>query len=253
MTAADGGPPGSRSAGALLDGIDLVVFDKDGTLIDFHAMWGGWARDLGSRLETAVGRPVAGDVFAALGFDPGAGTVAPGAPLATGTMSGILDLVAAVLRRWCPSVPAARRAAETAWFEPDPVALAVPLGDLPALFGELRADGRVIAVSTTDDRSPTDATLRALGVREQVAALACGDDGFAVKPAPDALLAVCQAVRIPPERMAVVGDTPADLTAARAAGAMVAIGVLSGLGTRADLGPLADAVLPSVAALRSGR
>ena len=31
----------------VLDGIDLVVFDKDGTLISFDAMWSGWARELG--------------------------------------------------------------------------------------------------------------------------------------------------------------------------------------------------------------
>ncbi len=91
MTGADGGTPGGRSGGVLLDGIDLVAFDKDGTLIDFHAMWGGWARELGTRLEGATGRPVAGDVFAALGYDPVARTVAPGAPLAIGTMRAILD------------------------------------------------------------------------------------------------------------------------------------------------------------------
>ena len=32
-----------------LAGIDLVVFDKDGTLIEFHAMWSGWAADLAGR------------------------------------------------------------------------------------------------------------------------------------------------------------------------------------------------------------
>ncbi|HLO36010.1 MAG TPA: hypothetical protein VK194_08005, partial [Candidatus Deferrimicrobium sp.] len=51
----------------VLAGIDLVVFDKDGTLISFDAMWGGWALDLAARLEIATRRPVAGDVFATIG------------------------------------------------------------------------------------------------------------------------------------------------------------------------------------------
>ena len=247
MTGAAGAP--SNGDRGRLDGIDLVIFDKDGTLIDFHAMWGGWATELGTRLEAAARRPVAGDVFAAIGFDPSTGRVAPGGPLATGTMSGIRDLVATVLRRWCPSVAAARRATETAWFEPDPVALAVPLADLGRLFRQLRDTGRQIAVATTDDRGPTDATLRGLGVRDLVGALACGDDGFAVKPAPDAVLAVCTALRVQTERAAVVGDTPADLRMGRAAGAGRVFGVLSGLGAADDLEPYADVVFGSVADL----
>jgi phosphoglycolate phosphatase len=237
----------------LLEGIDLVVFDKDGTLIEFHAMWAGWARELGARLESAARRPVAPDVFAAIGFDPSTGRVPAGAPLASSTMAEILDLVAAVLRRWCPSVAAARSVAETAWFEPDPVALAVPLADLPALFGSLRQTGRHIAVITTDDRAPTDATLRALGVRTDVGALMCGDDGFAIKPAPDGLFALCQALRVPPDRTAVVGDTPADLRMARTAAVARVIGVLSGVGEADDLEPFADLLLPSIAALHRGR
>jgi len=124
-----------RTVSPLLDEIDLVVFDKDGTLIDFHAMWGGWARELGTRLEAAARRPVSPDVFAAIGFDPSTGRVAAGGPLASSTMAGIEDVVAAVLRRWCPSVAAARRATETAWFVPDPVALAVPPAGSPVVLG----------------------------------------------------------------------------------------------------------------------
>jgi phosphoglycolate phosphatase len=211
-------------------------------------MWGGWARELGDRLDAAVRRPVAADVFAAIGFDPSTGRVAAGGPLAASTMAGIEAVVAAVLRRWCPSVAAARRATEAAWFVPDPVALAVPLADLPALFGALRAAGRRIAVVTTDDRAPTDATLRALGVRDAVAAMVCGDDGFPMKPAPDAIFALCQALQTEPPRVAVVGDSPADLAMARAAGAARAFGVLTGVGSIADLAG-ADAVLRSVAEL----
>ena len=211
-------------------------------------MWGGWARELGIRLEAAARRPVAGDVFAAIGFDPSTGAVASGGPLACATMADIETTVETVLRRWCPSVAAARRATETAWYVPDPVALAKPLADLPLLFDRLRAGGRRIAVVTTDDRAPTDATLRALGVRAAVEAMVCGDDGFAMKPAPDPVLAVCQAFATEPSRVAVVGDAAADLAMARAAGAGRVIGVLSGVGSATDLAT-ADVVLASVAEL----
>src|SRR3954451_1219464 len=85
-----------------LTGIDTVIFDKDGTLIDFHAIWGGWARRLGDRLADVIGRPVSPDVYATIGFDPT-------------TMAGIEETVARVLRRWCPSIAAARRATAAAW------------------------------------------------------------------------------------------------------------------------------------------
>jgi phosphoglycolate phosphatase len=230
----------------VLDGIDLVVFDKDGTLISFEAMWAGWARRLGARLESATRRPVAGDVFAAIGYDPIADRIRPGAPLAEDTMGGIEERVAAVLRRWCPSVPAARRALAEAWFEPDPVELAVPLADLALLFETLRSSGRTIAVATTDDRRPTERTLAALGLAEHVTAMLCGDDDGPIKPDPAAFVAICMRAGSPPDRSAMVGDTLADLEMARTAGAGRAIGVLSGVGDAAGMGPAADLLLPSV-------
>ena len=231
-----------------LTGIDVVIFDKDGTLIDFHAMWGGWARGLGERLDATIRRPVSLDVFAAIGFDPTTGRVSAGAPLAIETMAGIEETVARVLRRWCPSIAAARRATEAAWSIPDPVELAVPLADLGELFGRLRGDGRRIAVVTTDDRAPTDATLRALGVRAAVEAMVCGDDGFPMKPEPDPVVAICQVYGSEPSRVAVIGDTPADIAMGRAAGAGRVVGVRSGIGRDTDLAD-ADAVIDSVGVL----
>jgi phosphoglycolate phosphatase-like HAD superfamily hydrolase len=211
-------------------------------------MWGGWASELGERLDGTIRRPVSPDVFAAIGFDPSTGRVAAGGPLATATMAGIEETVARVLRRWCPCISAARRATEAAWFVPDPVALAVPLADLGALFARIRDAGGRIAVITTDDRAPTDATLRALGVRALVEAMVCGDDGFAVKPAPDAVFAVCHAFRTEPGRVAVVGDTPSDLAMARAAGAGRVIAVRTGVGGGDEMAA-ADVVIDSVADL----
>jgi phosphoglycolate phosphatase-like HAD superfamily hydrolase len=232
----------------MLDGVDIVVFDKDGTLISFEAMWVGWARELGGRLELATRRPVAGDVYATIGFDPTVDRVIPGGPLAVATMDGIRDLVGAVLRRWCPSVSAARRILAEAWYEPDPVATAVPLADLPALFGAIRATGRRIAVATTDDRRPTQATLAGLGLAPLVDDVVCGDDAGPTKPDPAALVAIAARLGGSTARTAMVGDTPADLRMARGAGAR-SIGVTSGVTGRAELAPDADLVLGSVAEL----
>lgn len=232
----------------ILDGIDVVVFDKDGTLISFEAMWSGWARELGTRLEIATRRPVAGDIFTTIGYDPVAGRVQSGGPLAIATMAGIEELVAAVLRRWCPSVSAARRILAEAWFEPDPVALAVPLTDLPTLFGALRTAGRRIAVATTDDRQPTEATLTGLGLDAIIDHIVCGDDRGPTKPDPATLAAIADRLGVAITRMAMVGDTPADLRMARAVGAR-SVGVTSGVAATADLAPFADVVLASVAAL----
>ncbi len=232
----------------ILDGVDVVVFDKDGTLISFEAMWVGWARELGGRLEAATRRPVAGDVFATIGFDPSRDRVVPGGPLAVATMDGIRDLVGAVLRRWCPSVPAAMRILADAWFEPDPVATAVPLADLSAVLGAIHATGRRIAVATTDDRRPTEATLAGLVVSALVDDLVCGDDAGPTKPDPEAIHAIGRRLGTTAERIAMVGDTVADLRMAREAEA-VTVAVTTGVTPAAELEPLADVVLGSIAEL----
>ena len=65
----------ARADGDLLAGIDLVIFDKDGTLIDFQVMWGGWVRELAAELERETGGRIGDGVFAFLGFDPATGRV----------------------------------------------------------------------------------------------------------------------------------------------------------------------------------
>ena len=230
-----------------LTGIDTVIFDKDGTLIDFHAMWGGWARGLGERLDTTIRRPVSLDVFAAIGFDPATGRVALGRPVgdghhgrhrgdcrpraaslvpehrgrATGDRGSLVR--AGPGRRWRARSRTCRRSS----------------------VGSAQR-GRRIAVVTTDDRAPTDATLRALGVRDCVEAMVCGDDGFVIKPEPDPVFAVCQAFRRSPARVAVIGDTPADIAMGRSAGAGLVVGVRSGLGSEPTSRP------PMSSSTRSG-
>lgn len=232
-----------------LDGIDLVVLDKDGTIIDFGSMWSSWAVALGEALSAAAGRPVGQPLFAMLGYDPATATIRPGGGLAATPMARLRERTHAVLVGLGLGDDAAERALEMAWHAPDPVGLARPLTDLHALFTGLHGGGRQVAVATTDDRGPTERTLAALGLAREIDAIVCADDGIAVKPAPDMVLHLCTVLGVAPVRTAVVGDSPADLRMARAAGAGLTIGVLTGVGGRADLEALADVVLDSVAGL----
>jgi HAD superfamily hydrolase (TIGR01509 family) len=235
-----------------LDGIDLVIFDKDGTLIEFGSMWGGWAVALADGVRASTGRSVDAPLYAMLGFDVATGRILPGGGLASTPMARLRDRTREVLIETGSTAVEAERALQAAWHAPDPVALARPLTDLHALFGRLHALGCKVAVATSDDREPTERTLVALGVADEIDAMVCADDGVPVKPAPGMVTHLCAALAIPPARIAVVGDAPADLVMGRAAGAGRIVAVLTGVGERADLAPLADIVVDSVAAFLEG-
>lgn len=254
MRPAEAGRPRPAAIGpGLLAGTDrglgLVVFDKDGTLIDFEAMWGGWALRLVATLEEATGRPLAAALGASLGFDPASGEAAAGGPLAASPMGLLRDQTIAAVAAAGIEMGRATTAVSAAWLPPDPVALASPLAELPSLFRELRGRRLRIGIATSDDREPARRTLEALGVGHLVDALVAADDGIPPKPAADPVLRLCREVGVPPARTVVVGDAPADLAMARAAGVGLIVGVLTGVGASEDLAPLADEVLDSVADL----
>ena len=227
----------------------LMIFDKGGTLIDFHGMWSGWVTELARRLEDVTYSPVTDRLFHAMGFDPDSGQIAPDGRLATTPMGVLRTLAVDLLCEAGLSQQASEAVVADVWYAPDPVGQACPLADLPGLFECLRDNGLRIAVATVDDRAPTEATLTALGITSVVEALVCGDDGLPIKPAPDMVWAVCQATGVAPAQAVVVGDSVTDLEMGRAAGAGLVVGVLSGVSPREMLAPHADVLLESVAEL----
>ena len=212
-------------------------------------MWGGWVDELARRLEATTGLTLREGLYEILGVDPATGMVYWHGLLAATPMARIREAIEAFVAEAGAGPEDARTAIDGAWQAPDPVGLAQPVTNLTALFDRLRARVALFAVATSDDRDPTERTLEALGITAHIAATACADDGFPNKPAPDAVLRICERLGVAPGRAAVVGDSPADLRMGRSAGAGRVIAVLTGVGDEATLAPLADLVLASIEGL----
>lgn len=227
-----------------------IIFDKDGTLIDFDAMWGTWTIQLANRLQESLGLDVRETLCQGYGYDMAARKILPDGQLTCTPMWHLRQLMFEILTSFGISGAEASCAIERAWHVPDPVALAKPLTDIHTLFTNIHRLGIKIAIATTDDRQPTLAMLEAFGVKDLVATMVCADDGIKAKPAPDMVTTICQRMAIHPPSVMVVGDTVADLQMARSAGAGYVIGVLSGVGSLANLTPLADILLDTIDTLQ---
>ncbi len=155
--------------------IKAVLFDKDGTLIDYRATWLAANLAAASELAEAAGqeRGFADELLRRLGYDPAADSFTEDSPLLWATNAEIAT-------RWSaePELAAVgdivlrveRCFADQAAFPP------VAVTDLAALFERLYVRGLRLGVATMDNTAATEATLARFGLR----------DGSRSSPAPTA-------------------------------------------------------------------
>jgi phosphoglycolate phosphatase len=224
--------------------IRAILFDKDGTLVDFQRTWGPATHEVLSRL--CDGDRSAFERVAAVSlYDAAARKLLPGSPVVIETTYGYGKLWAEALGR--PLTAEFVAEIDRMYFQATLDSLTA-MGDVKALLGGLAARGLRLGLMTNDADANTRAQLERLGIAGLLEFVAAYDSGFGAKPAPDPVLAFAKFAGVAPAEIAVVGDTVHDLAAARAAGAL-AVGVLSGPTDGKLLAPLADVLLPSIAEL----
>lgn len=225
---------------------EAIIFDKDGTLINFDAMWGGWVVFLAGQLHAVSGLAVRDALCLAMGYDDANKKVLAHGKLAATPMHLLYRLTVEVMQSLGLNAEEAERVVEKSWCIPDPVISAKQFTDTRALFRQLHSKGIKIGIATTDDRAPTQAMIEAFDIEEYISSMVCADDGIKAKPAPDMVLTICERMKIDPAKVMVVGDTTADLKMARSAGAGLVVGVLSGVSSARDLVEYADVLIESV-------
>jgi 2-phosphoglycolate phosphatase len=186
-----------------LEGVDAVLFDLDGTLIDSAPDLAGAGNDMRTArglhpLPLAHFRPMVG--AGARGMVGRALDVGP-------EDSGFTALRDEFLRRY-----EARMTRETRVFS-----------DVVPVLGALHAYGVPWGIVTNKATRFGEPLVHALGLDRTAAALVCGDTTAHAKPHPAPLLEAARRMAVSPARCIYVGDDLRDVQAGRAAGMITVV------------------------------
>lgn len=223
-----------------------ILFDKDGTLIDYHKTF--------MSLNRALARDLAGGneghacrLMVMGGWDPKTDRIKSGTPWAAGALRELADLMHEALPHRDPGeiLATVNRAFDTG------PARAVAVTDLPAALGRFRNSGIVLGMATNDHTRAAKETVERFGIDDMIGFVAGYDAGFGAKPQPGMLRAFCQQFDLQPSEVMVVGDNRQDIDFARAGDAGWAVGVLTGTSDRHDLAAIADDVLDDITGLHA--
>jgi HAD superfamily hydrolase (TIGR01509 family) len=178
-------------------GIDALVFDFDGLLMDTETaslrVWQYLWRSYGLELDVAAFfAPHGGDVVA----------------------ERYAALAAAVGPGYDQAASHAKRLAYR-----DELHAALELADgIPAWLDEARALGLRLAVASSSPRVWIEEHLSRIGCLDRFELLACGDEVAAAKPAPDVYLLALDRLGVAADRAVAFEDTVHGVAAAKAAG-----------------------------------
>jgi phosphoglycolate phosphatase len=228
--------------------IRAILFDKDGTLIDYASTWTPLNRE--AALFAAAGDPeLARLLLVAGGADPDTGVVRADTLFAAGATP---EIAAAWIAAGSPYdldllVPEMDRIFQGA----TSTAIVPTVADPAGLFRRLRARGLTLGVASSDGEVAIHKTLAMFGLDELVDFVAGYDSGHGHKPNPGMVYGFCDATGLAPGVVAMVGDNRHDMAMGRAAGVGLCVGVLTGTGTRETLAGLADLCLADIGGLEA--
>ncbi len=226
--------------------IRAILFDKDGTLLDYAKSWLPVNRELAA--FAADGDPdLAHHLLRETGMDPETGHVVPDSLLAAGNTREICEgLIKAGARRGFEEM-----VAHMDGLFASAASRAVPVTDLKDFFERLHGKGYKLGIASSDNERSIRHTAERFGFIHLVDYIAGYDSGHGSKPEPGMVLGFSAATGIDVSEIAVVGDNNHDLHMGQRAGAGLKVGVLTGTGSRESLSAASDHCLNDITELES--
>jgi HAD superfamily hydrolase (TIGR01509 family) len=230
--------------------VSLVIFDKDGTLIELYHYWSQMvalrarficgALDLDPRHEAGLRW--------ALGVDEKAGRLRPEGPVGLKKREIVIqtavDYLTGVGRRETKSACLAAFERADKESSRDLGRFVRPTPGAEALVDALHSHGCRVAVATVDLSARARLALNFMSFGDRVDLVVGADQVARPKPAPDMIHLILKTLDVKPSQAVIVGDALTDIQMGTNAGLKAGIGVLSGLATRDQL----HSVTPFVAA-----
>lgn len=212
--------------------IDGILFDKDGTLLNFDKLWSFWVKVfIGEIIENLGNRCDLNPLQCAksLGYDWLTGTFDKKGPMLTGNLHDIVSILSFELYKkgvpWNEAVKIVQMSYEKIEENTDWSGCIKPLPGLMQFLRKAKSLSLKMAVVTADETDSALKHLEHLKIRDFFQEVIGNDQVLKGKPDPDMALLACERLMGSPERFIVIGDSNGDMQMAKSAGALAAIGV----------------------------
>jgi phosphoglycolate phosphatase len=218
-----------------------ILFDKDGTLVDFDRTWiPAYHKALDELCDTHPDPNLKIRCLQATGYDAENDCIVPNSPLA---VEGSDD-VAAMWLEVAGEAPK-KNTVDRLVSIMETAAADAPsaLFDVAALFDRLSDRGMILGIATMDAEWVARRSLAHFKADGHTRFYAGYDSGYGRKPDPGMVLAFSEQKELLPSQIMVVGDNLHDLHMGINAGAGLSVGVCSGVANRVDLADVADYVV----------
>jgi phosphoglycolate phosphatase len=221
----------------VINNVDLVIFDKDGTLIDVHYYWGGMielrAKALSKRyVELQYQENVMRELMSNMGIDLNTRKIKPTGPVGIKPREFIVNTAYQTIKQYFDAIKLEQVSSvfkEIDIYSQKHLArLISPLPGVEMLLLRLKRKKIKIAIATTDLTNRAELAMNSIGLNNYFDSIAGADLVENAKPSPDLVNYLCDKISVDIKKTVVIGDSIVDLEMAEAASVRF-IGVKTGL------------------------